>query len=80
MSLPEEHLKNVCRLGQGKATCSFLAMGGAGFECQKGTSIEKVIRERLAASTMGAKGDNCSGPPHFQSFSEGGFPFKIVNY
>lgn len=63
--LTKEHLADVCKLGKGAATCSFLTMGGGGFECAKGTAFEAAIRQRWAAGTMGAKGDNCSGPPDF---------------
>jgi len=57
----EDHLKSVCKLGEGEACCSFLMMGGGGFECAKGTPFEKPIRDRLAEGTMNAKGDNCTG-------------------
>lgn len=66
MSLPLErsHVENVCRLGQGAATCAFLTGGIAGLECAKGTSIEDLLRERRPSMT--AQGDNCSGPPDYR--------------
>ena len=70
MDLPKDHLKNVCKIGQGEATCSFLAFGADGWSCLKGTALEGAIRERRANGTINAKGDNCSGQPHFQNTKE----------
>ncbi len=64
----EEHLQNVCKLGQGEVVCAFLTSGPGGFTCTKGTSMEDTIRQRLASGSMNAKGDNCSGPPNFAPF------------
>ncbi len=64
-TLSDAKVEKVCGLGKGSKTCSFLVMGADGFECAKKTAIETVIRQRLEAGTMNAKGDNCSGPPHF---------------
>jgi hypothetical protein len=66
MALTDKHAQNVCRIGQGERTCSFLANGANGWECLKGTSLEAHILSRRAK--MVAKGDNCSGPPHFAMF------------
>lgn len=68
--LPNEgHAKKVCKSGQSAATCAFLSAGGGSgevsFKCAKDSMIEVNIRQRLAEGTMGAKGDNCSGPPDF---------------
>lgn len=49
--------KETCRLTQGKKTCAFLSVGPDGFECLKGGSVEKIIRERLSNGTMVAKGE-----------------------
>jgi hypothetical protein len=61
--ISEVHVELVCRIGQGPATCAFLLMDpGVGMICAKGTGgVEAEIRRRLAAGTMGAKGDNCPG-------------------
>ncbi len=64
MVLNKKQLSDVCRLGGGAHTCSYLVVG-AEFECAKGTSIESVLRGRREAGTMNAGGDNCSGPPEF---------------
>lgn len=60
-----KHLKNVCRLGDGAFTCSYLGMGD-GFECLKGTGFQKTIDQRRAKKSMRAMGDNYSGPPKFE--------------
>lgn len=65
MVLPDDHIKNICALGQGRSTCSFLMLDGAGFECAKGTGIDNIIAERRILGQMVAMGDNCSGPPDF---------------
>lgn len=60
--ITQTHLEEVCKLGQGEATCAFLmSRGGMDMECAKETEIEPVIRQRLFLGTMNAKGDNCSG-------------------
>ena len=56
-----EHLKTVCQMGKGMRTCAYLTMSGGGFECGKNTSVEAIIRQRLAEGTMKAQGDNCEG-------------------
>ena len=61
MSLTAEHVVKVCKLGQGKETCSFLFTSPRGFECAKGTVMEAMIRGRRQAKTMNAPGDNCEG-------------------
>ena len=66
----EEHLKNVCLLGAGSLTCSYLGMGGQGFECLKRTQFQGIIDRRRAERQIRAMGDNCSGPPEFQPIQE----------
>ncbi|MEK7498452.1 MAG: hypothetical protein AAB611_01170 [Patescibacteria group bacterium] len=61
------HTKIVCKLGQGTNVCSFLILSAEGFECAKGTTWQAQIAERRAAKSMTAMGDNCSGPPNFES-------------
>lgn len=61
MILTSDHIKNVCKIGQGELTCSYLLMGADGYRCCKGTEIENIILQRLAAGTMKSKGDNCEG-------------------
>lgn len=62
--ITEEHLRQVCKLGSGGKgiTCSFLTFeADSGFKCTKGTDLEPIIRQRRAAGTMKAMGDNCEG-------------------
>lgn len=66
----ENHLKNVCKLGGGAFTCSYLMMGAEGAECSKGTGFQRIIDQRRAEKSMRAMGDNCSGPPKFESMQE----------
>jgi len=66
--ITKKHVKEVCGLGQGEKTCSFLSAGGDGFTCAKGTSIEDIINQRRTAGTMKAKGDNCQGRKGAVSF------------
>lgn len=63
--ISEQHVMTVCKLGEGKKTCSFLMLSGKGFECAKKTAFEKILQERRVAGTMTAQGDNCEGPPGF---------------
>jgi hypothetical protein len=64
--IDQERITNVCKLGQGNAACAFLAMSmSPGFGCAKRSSLEDTIRQRIQEGSMGAKGDNCSGPPAF---------------
>ena len=61
-AVSDERAKEVCKFGQGEATCAFIILiCGEGFECAKGTDIETIIRDRLAEGRMKAKGDNCGG-------------------
>ena len=57
--IPEEHVKNVCKVGKGAECCRYITMGADGWSCEKLTSLAAVIDKR--AATMNAKGDNCAG-------------------
>jgi hypothetical protein len=56
-----EHIKNVCKIGQGHDCCRYLAVGTEGFECLKGTELAILLNSRVAKGTMTAQGDNCEG-------------------
>lgn len=60
-----EHVRPLCKMGEGAECCAFLTFGGGGFCCAKGSSFEFLIWQRQAQGTMTAKGDNCDGPPDF---------------
>lgn len=64
-SLTLQHLKNVCRGGQGEAACSFLVIAKGGLSCAKGTDLEHALYERRERKAIHSLGDNCSGPPDF---------------
>ena len=59
-----EHIEGVCKGEGGSSACRYLCMGDGGIACAKGSVIQSVIDGR--AESMGAKGDNCSGPPDFK--------------
>ena len=58
--IPALHVEEVCRRGQGAATCRYLMWDG-NWLCAKGTPLEAAIDER--AAQMNAKADNCPGWP-----------------
>ena len=65
--LSDDHVKDVCRRGQGAATCSFLVVT-SGWHCAKEPEFQSVyqtIAVRRFTESMNAMGDNCSGPPDF---------------
>ena len=64
--IPAGYEMTVCKIGKGRETCGFLGMSGVKFQCLKGSSFESKIRERQRQNSLGAKGDNCSGPPEFK--------------
>lgn len=56
VSMSPEEAKNVCRLGQGEATCAFLVIG-KGFECYRmAYPANASIFRRLEDGSMVAKG------------------------
>ncbi len=53
------HIKEVCKIGQGKNCCKYVGCGSKGFECLKlEESIKSIIDKR---DNMVAKSDNCEG-------------------
>jgi hypothetical protein len=56
-----EHVKNVCKVGQGNACCRYLVISADGFECMKGTDMKAYLDARVAMETMVARADNCDG-------------------
>lgn len=55
-----DHVKNVCKIGQGNTCCRYLVMGSKGFECAKFTSLKKLLDDRVMTNTITAQGDNCN--------------------
>ena len=54
-------ITNVCKIGQGHDCCRYLTMGGKGFECQKHSSLAKLLDQRVEDEDINARGDNCDG-------------------
>ena len=61
-SIPDQHVKDVCKIGQGADTCAFIAVDPRGMFCAKS---EPAMRAAIEARrpTMSAQGDNCPGLP-----------------
>lgn len=64
--LSSEHVRAICRPGT-RACCAYLAAYNLpDYFCGKTMpDLRAAIKGRLAAGTMNARGDNCSGPPEF---------------
>lgn len=56
-----DHVKNICKIGQGADCCRYLMMGGDGFECAKDTELATTLDMRASAGSMTARADNCEG-------------------
>lgn len=69
VAIPDGYLHEVCRYSQKENTCIFIAIGAQGHICTKGTPVVNILAERLAAGETVAKGDHCSGSPHFMKKS-----------
>lgn len=60
--ITKDKVEADCRMGRGAETCRYLAVGGEGFLCMKHVAeTAAYIDSRVAAGTMGARGDNCEG-------------------
>lgn len=59
--IPEDVLGELCKLGSGPGTCSYIAATAGGWECLKHCGEQRIIDERREAGTMAAMGDNCEG-------------------
>jgi hypothetical protein len=56
-----EHIKDVCKIGQGHNCCRYLMMGAGGFECAKHGTLQALLDSRVEMETIVARGDNCEG-------------------
>jgi hypothetical protein len=62
LSIDNKHIKEVCKIGQGKECCRYLLCGPDGFECAKpNIYIRNTIDARVREGTFTAQGDNCKG-------------------
>lgn len=57
--IPDDTLKNICKIGQGKDCCRYILCDPNGFSCGKHTALKETINENV--NKMTAKGDNCEG-------------------
>ena len=60
MSL-NEHVKSICKIGQGNTCCRYLVCGVKGFECAKHSEHKETLDARVAMNSIVAQGDNCKG-------------------
>lgn len=58
-NIPNETLRNVCKIGQGANCCRYILFGPSGFKCCKLTKSKESIDSNI--NNMTAKGDNCKG-------------------
>lgn len=58
-----QHIKDICKIGQGVSCCRYLVAGPKGLECAKVTDHKQVLDFRAATGTMTARSDNCGGYP-----------------
>jgi hypothetical protein len=56
-----EHVKDICKVGQGRKCCRYLLAGAEGFECAKLTEIKPVIDKKVRAGTFTSRGRGCLG-------------------
>lgn len=57
-----EHLRQVCRMGQGSACCRYLVGDGDGIHCGKlDRACKDEIDRRVVAGLFTAIADNCHG-------------------
>lgn len=60
--IPEKHLKEVCKVGQGNACCRYIVADSTGITCAKNNpSLKKTLDHRVASNQMIAMADNCIG-------------------
>lgn len=57
----KEHVKSVCKIGQGHDCCRYLTMAPLGWSCEKRGALKKYLDMRVATAGMVARGDNCEG-------------------
>ncbi len=58
----QEKVQEVCKMGQGHATCRYLTHSTQGWECvKKYPGLKAYLDKRVEEGTLGARGDNCEG-------------------
>jgi hypothetical protein len=61
MKIPESHLKEVCKIGQGNECCRYITVGHMGIQCAKHTGLRRVLDAKVKAGEILAIADNCEG-------------------
>lgn len=57
-----DHVKDVCKIGQGHDCCRYLVVAPGGFECGKlEPPVKYVLDRRVRNEQITARGDNCEG-------------------
>lgn len=59
--IPDEKLNKICKMGQGHECCRYITVSSEGFECAKGTLLQKTLDFRASRNQMTARGNNCKG-------------------
>lgn len=63
-----EHIRDICKIGQGVICCKYLLAGANGFECAKIQPDWKLIVDNNWETTPHvAQGDNCEGKKDLSS-------------
>jgi len=60
-AIDRDHLKTICKIGQGAACCRYIVGGHEGITCAKNEDIGRLLDRRVALKLMKAQGDNCPG-------------------
>lgn len=68
MRLSEEHVREVCKLGQGAECCRYLVCGADGFECHSSGPLKRMLDKK--ASSMTAQSINCKGVDNNEDIKE----------
>jgi len=78
--ISEEHLREVCKAGQGAECCRYIVLGDA-LECSKGTPLGVLLDSRAKRGEILAQGDNCDGlaAPSNESAAGGEVKVKIID-
>lgn len=82
MKISNQHLHEVCKIGQGNDCCRYIMVGGLeGVECVKHSDLKKIMDARVANKEMTAQGDNCDGisAPSNESETKSEVKMRIVD-
>lgn len=61
-----DHVRLICKIGEGEKCCKYLVMGTEGFECMKADKeSKKIVDDNWAVTSHVSQGDNCTGVKNF---------------